>query len=215
MMPEAVLFDMDGTLTDTEKLWFEAEEQVFAELGCTWQDGDQNEIIGMAIQNSTALLVKKFDLTISPEELADLLINRVVQIAQTGGMPWRPGARELLENLTSWGIPTALVTSSYKPFADLALANAPQGSLTVSVTGDRVAKGKPDPEPYLTAADELGVDITACVAFEDSGPGLTSAYRSGAKAVGIPFQVELPVFDGALYIDTLEGLDKEFFDSLI
>lgn len=208
---------MDGTLTDSEQLWFAAEVRVFGDLGVEWKDGYQNEIIGMAIPDSARLLVKRYNLSITPQDLATRLVDAVVETAIEQGMPWRPGAFEVLELAVALGIPTALVTSSYRAFADQTLANAPEGSLSVVVTGDVLApdQGKPHPEPYLRAARELGVDIESCVVFEDSIPGLASGVAAGARVVAIPFEVELPQLESVVYIDSLERVDEDFLNTVL
>lgn len=217
MKPQALLFDMDGTLTDSEALWFESEVNVFKDFGIEWVDGYQNDIIGMAIEDSTSLLVKRHELPLTPKELSDLLVAEVVRLGTEKGMPWRPGAERLLELSVELGIPSALVTSSFREFADLTLANAPEGSLTTVITGDVVPSGfgKPHPKPYLMAADELGVDINACLAFEDSRPGVQSAHASGATPIAIPFHVAIPDLDGVKIVDSLEAVTEEYLLSVL
>ncbi|WP_216404397.1 HAD family hydrolase [Arcanobacterium phocae] len=211
----AALFDMDGTLTDSEILWFEAEKAVFARYGKSWNDGDQNDLIGRAIEDSCRLLVSRLDLPLTPAELAPLLVDEVIHQAKTRGMPWRPGARELIDECVQAGIPTALVTSSYADFAQLTLDACPD--LTVAVTGDEVpaGRGKPDPLPYRLAAEKLGVDIRDCVAFEDSDPGIRSAHASGALTVAIPFQVPIPPLDGLVIVDSLADLSIPYLEKLL
>lgn len=211
-IPAGLLFDMDGTLTDSEQLWFAAEKELFAELGHEWVDGMQHDIIGMSMTSATTFLVQKMGLDIPPAELGKELTARVVRLGKEHGMPWLPGALELLQSSASWGIPSALVTSSMPEFAGLTLANAPAGTLTVCVTGDRT-RGKPHPDPYLLAAKELGVVPEQCVAFEDSIPGLQAAVAAGTKAVGVPCQVELPEIAGVTYIESLSEVTKEFLIS--
>ncbi|QJC21814.1 HAD family hydrolase [Arcanobacterium buesumense] len=213
----AALFDMDGTLTDSEILWFEAEKAVFARYGKPWNDGDQNDLIGRAIEDSCRLIVERLELPLTPEELAPILVAEVVHQAKTKGMPWRPGARELVEECVARGIPTALVTSSYSDFAQLTLDAAPKGALGVAVTGDElpVGRGKPDPLPYQLAAEKLGVNIRDCVAFEDSDPGVRSAHASGALTVAIPFQVPIPSLPGLVIVDSLSDLSVARLEELL
>ncbi|MCI7551108.1 MAG: HAD family phosphatase [Actinomycetaceae bacterium] len=213
--PAALLFDMDGTLTDSEQIWFRAEERVFGRYGIEWKDGDQLDLIGWALPRSMEYVVGKYSLDVDPLGLGDELVEEVIRIGTIDGMPWRPGAYALLENSVTWGIPSALVTSSYAGFAALTLAQAPQGSLSVQVTGDMVTRGKPDPEPFERAADLLGVSITDCVAFEDSAYGLTSAQRSGAHVIAVPFQVELPPLPGVTTIPSLEHVTLDLLATLV
>src|SRR5690606_3250690 len=102
---------------------------------------------------------------------------------------FQPGALELLAQLTAAGVPSAIVTASYRPMVDAVVALTPPGSFAAVVTGDEVARGKPDPLPYLRAAELLGVDPEHCVAIEDSPPGITAALASGARTLGVPHQL--------------------------
>lgn len=145
-LPGAVLFDMDGTLTDTEKLWFEAETGVLADLGRSWKAGDEMAVIGLNL-SMPAVISRPALIWSEPAELARRLTDRVVAIGEQKGMPWRPGALELLKLVARLGIPSALVTASHMPFAQLALERAPTGTLSVVVTGDQVENGKPHPQP--------------------------------------------------------------------
>ena len=120
-------------------------------------------------------------------------------------VPWRPGARELLEALRTASVPTALVTMSIRSMADDVVRAIPFEAFDVIVTGDAVGNAKPHPEPYLTAANALGVDIAECVAFEDSPAGLTSAFTAGAVAVGVPNILELDDVPSTVIWPTLEG----------
>lgn len=213
-MPEAVLFDMDGTLTDTEKLWFQAEQDILDDFGCVITQEQANTYIGKALVHVAQSMIDDFSLEISAEDLAGKLSARVVELAQTKGIPWRPGAEQLLENLKAWGIPTGLVTSSVYDFAKLTVQQAPKGSLEVMVTAESTRIGKPDPMPYLFAAHQLGVAIENCVVFEDSIPGFTSGARSGAVTVGVPFQVDLPRIPGTYFIESLSEVNQEVLSQL-
>lgn len=167
MLPQAVLLDMDGTLTDTEKLWFQAEIDVIGELGGDWKAGDELNLIGLNLHDSSRLLVDTLELDISPEDLGRVLTDRVAELGRRHGMPWRPGALELLYRLRDLEIPSVLVTASMRRFAQLTLDQAPEGTLEFSVTGEDVTRGKPDPEAYVHAAEGVGAAPELCVAFED------------------------------------------------
>jgi HAD superfamily hydrolase (TIGR01509 family) len=121
-------------------------------------------------------------------------------------VPWRPGARELLESLVAQGVPCALVTMSWESLATAVVGNLPNGSFAAVVTGDVVHHGKPHPEPYLAAARLLGVDLAACIAIEDSPPGVASAVAAGIPTIAVPSHVKVPQTVGAVQISTLTGL---------
>jgi HAD superfamily hydrolase (TIGR01509 family) len=183
-MPAAVLWDMDGTLVDTEPLWFAAEREVAASRGLVWDPEVSKSLVGMPLHVYGSMLVERGAGT-DAAQVVDELIGRVVA-ELAAQVTWRPGALELLTDLVERGVPTALVTMSYRVLADLVVAQAPAGAFPVVVTGDDVTNGKPDPEAYLRAAHELGVPIDQCVAIEDSPPGLGSALSSGARTLGVP-----------------------------
>ncbi|GMA37414.1 HAD family hydrolase [Demequina litorisediminis] len=137
------------------------------------------------------------------DDITAFLLARVSD-AVRAHVPWQEDAKRLLEATVAAGIPCALVTMSYTRLADAFLAAVPD-AFAVVVTGDRVARGKPDPEAYLTAARELGVDITRCVAVEDSPAGVGSAWSSGAKTVGVRRLVPIEPRADLSRVRSLEG----------
>jgi len=180
-LPAAVLWDMDGTLINTEPLWIAAETELVTAHGGVWTHDDGLALVGNPMEVSAQTLRDRgVDLPIT--EIVDFLNERVAAgvAAQT---PWQPGARELLDELVAAGVPMALVTSSYRMLSEPFAATA--GCFDVVVSGDTVTRAKPDPEPYLLAAAQLGVPIERCVAVEDSRAGITSALASGARTVGV------------------------------
>jgi HAD superfamily hydrolase (TIGR01509 family) len=204
--PAAVLWDMDGTLVDTEPYWIEAEHALVAEHGGTWTQEDAHALVGNPLLVSAEYLRTRGGVDLSPEEIVDRLLAHVV--SRVGDhVQWQPGARDLLDELVSAGVPTALVTMSWTPLADAVVAQLPPGTFTTVVTGDQVTHGKPHPEPYLTAARRLGVDPTACVAVEDSVTGLRSAEAAGVPTVAVPHLVPIPPAPGRLLVRSLADLD--------
>src|SRR5699024_289225 len=137
-------------------------------------------------------------------EIVHELMHRVVTMVRSNGLPWRPGARELLEATRAAHVPCALVTMSWKPLTDVVLAGSPEGTFDVVVTGDAVDQGKPHPEPYLRAAASLGVPPSACVAIEDSLPGLASATAAGARVLAVQAKVPVPAAPGRSRLASLE-----------
>jgi HAD superfamily hydrolase (TIGR01509 family) len=124
-------------------------------------------------------------------------------------VPWRPGAVELLAALTDTGTPCALVTMSYERFVAPILRHLPAETFRVVVTGERVARGKPHPEPYLTAAAALGLEPSQCLAIEDSGTGATSAEAAGCSVLVVQNHVVVPEGPRRVFRDSLVGLDVD------
>lgn len=204
-LPAAVLWDMDGTLVDTEPAWMKAEADLVTEHGLTWTAQDAARMIGLPLLAAAQVLIEH-GVDLPAEAIVDRLLNQVVGHVRDD-VPWQPGALELLAALRATGIPCALVTMSYRALTDAVVAGAPEGSFAVIVPGDEVTHGKPHPEPFLTAAERLGVDIRQCVALEDSPPGIGSALASGARTIGIRHIVDVPPRPGLSRVDSLEHVD--------
>jgi len=189
-LPAGVLWDMDGTIVDTEPYWMRAEEELVAEFGVSWTHDDSLEIVGATLSHAARTFQGR-GVDLSEDEIIARLSNRVIEQIRVE-VPWRPGARELLAELKAEGIPAALVTMSYREMAELVVEAIGDDVFAAIVTGDSVTHGKPHPEPYLRGAAALGVDVADCVAIEDSRTGVASAVASGAATIGIPLHVELP-----------------------
>jgi len=208
MRPAAVLWDMDGTLVDTEPFWIACELELVAEHGGTWTAADAHSIVGSDLVDGATALRDRGGVRLEPLEIVERLLDGVIARMQAG-VPWRPGARELLASCADAGVPSALVTMSWRRFADTVVTAAPAGSFAASITGDEVTRGKPDPEPYLAAAEALGVEPAECIAIEDSPTGVAAALGAGCRTVGIPHVVPLPALDGLTVIESLEGIGYE------
>jgi HAD superfamily hydrolase (TIGR01509 family) len=199
--PAAVLWDMDGTIIDSEPYWMAAETELMAKFGRTWSHELGLTLVGQGLGHSAGILQSQ-GVDMSATDIIDFLSTRVMeQISEN--IPWRPGARELLEDLTRSGIPNALVTMSFRRMADLMVDSVGFDAFSAVVSGDEVSQPKPHPEAYLRAAELLGVDVVTCVAIEDSVPGLASAMASGACAIGVPHMSLLPEISGYTLWPTL------------
>jgi HAD superfamily hydrolase (TIGR01509 family) len=204
-LPAAVLWDMDGTLVDTERYWMAAEEELVESFGGTWGHDDALELVGSGLWEAAVFFQAK-GVELDADTIVARLTSRVREQLDEHGVPWRPGAKELLEALRGASVPCALVTMSIRAMADDVIAAIPFHAFDVVVTGDSVERSKPHPEPYLTAAAQLGVEITDCVAIEDSPAGLSSAFASGAIAVGVPNILALDEAPSTVLWSTLEGV---------
>ena len=211
--PAAVLWDMDGTLVDTEPYWMEVEHALVAEHGGTWTHEDAMSCVGNDLLVSGAIIRDRGGVDLTPREIVDILLEGVIARVQQE-VPWRPGARELLADLRAADVPCALVTMSWSSFAQPVVDALPEGTFDVVVTGDQVSAGKPDPEAYATACDLLGVDAGDCVAIEDSPTGARSAEAAGCTVLVVPCHVEVPQGDRRVFRASLDGLDTAALGSL-
>ena len=209
-----MLFDMDGTLVDTEPYWMAAEWALVEEFGGSWSDQHQENLVGNALITSAEYLRLHGGIDLAPEVIVERLLDHVVIAAQQE-MPWRPGAQELLARLHAAGVPTALVTMSYTRLAQVMVDRLPAGTFTAIVTGDQVADGKPHPEAYLTAAQRLGVEPAACVAIEDSPTGLASAEAAGCVVVAVPHHVPVLPAPRRIFVDSLTDLDVDVLRAMV
>jgi HAD superfamily hydrolase (TIGR01509 family) len=203
--PAAVLWDMDGTLVDTEPYWIACEFDLVAQYGGTWSLEHAHNLVGGALLESAEYLRKHGSVPLGAEEIVDRLVDGVVNRVREH-IPWRPGAQALLERLVADGVPCALVTMSYRRLADAVLAGLPPGTFATVVAGDDVRNGKPHPEPYLTAAARLGVGPADCVAIEDSPTGVASAEAAGVPVLAVTHLLPIPDGPGRHVVETLDGL---------
>lgn len=220
---QAVFWDMDGTLVDTEPHWIEAEYELVASYGGTWSQEQAHALVGQALTHSAAVL-QEAGVRMTSREIIDWMITRVAARAREN-MPWRPGARELLADLHAAGVRCALVTMSESLLAETVVAALPAGHLEFIVSGDMVAAGKPDPEAYHQAVERMAADHAAvsgepldparCLAVEDSVPGTAAAAASGLPTLAVPHFSPLPEDDRWHLRESLEGLDVPALDRMV
>lgn len=183
----AVLWDMDGLLVDTEPLWTIAEQELARSFGGEWTDEVKAAVVGTRLDVAVPTILRAYGVEPSTTQVATTsawLLHRMVELF-TGSLQVLPGVETLLAGLRASGVPMALVSSSYRVLVDAALAGG-LGPFSLSVAGDEVDSGKPDPEPYLRAAQALGVDPRACVVLEDSPAGVASGLAAGCAVVAVP-----------------------------
>jgi len=192
VFPAAVLWDMDGTIVDTEPYWMLAETELVESFGGTWTHEDALQLVGSGLWHSARVL-QSHGVKLGEDEIIEALTTRVIEQVRVL-VPWRPGAKELLLELHDKGIPSALVTMSIRRLAVLVVELIDFPAFQAIVAGDDVEHSKPHPEPYLKGAAALGFEATECVAIEDSSTGLASAVASGAVSIGVPLMV--PISEG-------------------
>jgi len=204
----AVLWDMDGTLLDSEKLWDIAVRELAVELGTEMTDEVRHALVGASGPNALRILFDGLGVDPTTEalrEAADFLERRVGDL-MTGPIPWRPGAADALALVRAAGLPSALVTNTIRSLTEFGLDTLGRHHFDVSVCGDEVAEGKPAPDPYLRAAELLGVDPRHCVAVEDSPTGARAATAAGCGVIVVPCEVPVPDGPGRVLRESLIGL---------
>ncbi len=203
--PAAVLWDMDGTLVDTEPCWIEAEYALAERYGGTWSREHALNLVGNDLIESGLYIREHMGIGLEPSLIVEELLDHVVASVERS-VPWSPGAVELLTGLREHGVPCALVTMSYRRFVAPILAALPKDTFAAVVTGDAVLHGKPHPEPYLKAARALGVEPADCLAIEDSNTGARSAEAAGCTVLVIENHVPVAPGERRVFRDTLEGM---------
>lgn len=180
----AILFDMDGTIIDSEPLWLQAEIQVMAELGCHWDEQDQINCLGGPMERTEKYMQEKSG-NVKPYGYFGQRLNEVMKLKFVKDLELIPNALELITKSKEAGLKTALVTASGRELMNSALTRFPESSFDIAISRDDVANSKPHPEPYLMAAEKLKVKITECVVLEDSMTGVRAGLDSGAQVVAI------------------------------
>jgi HAD superfamily hydrolase (TIGR01509 family) len=209
----AVLFDMDGTLVETEQYWGEAMFELAGRLGGRMSDEARAATVGTSMRVAMEILHADLGISRTEQELQDdaawvedatarLLAREVV---------WRPGARELLAAVHAAGLRTALVTTTPRALADLVLGHIARAfperpAFDITICGDEVVARKPDPAPYLQAMEALGVEPSACVVIEDSQAGIAAGLASGAAVLGVPTMQAVEPAPGLVLRDGLVGV---------
>ena len=208
-----MLFDMDGTLIESEQLWAISLQKLAEEYGGTLSDAARIAMVGTDMPTSMRIFHDDLGRTDLDHATGAERLVELTEALFAEGLPWRSGAPELLTAVRAAGIPTALVTSTERRLVKIALETL--GRFDVVVCGDEVDFAKPHPWPYRRAAEVLGVDIARCVAIEDSPSGIRSAIAAGAAVIGVPAEVPLPADLGATLVDSLSSVDIAFLDSLV
>ncbi|ONI73745.1 HAD family hydrolase [Kribbella sp. ALI-6-A] len=215
MTLRAVLWDMDGTLVDTEPVWARVQMDLLASLGAQWTLEDCISLVGSDLSDALVAWMSRIpEGAITAEQLAERMFGQVLESLKQE-IEFRPGALELLQACVKEDVPCALVSASYRVMIDAVLGHLPDDLFTVIVAGDEVEHGKPHPEPYLTAAKALGVDPADCVVIEDSPGGTAAGTAAGAFVVAVPQWVTIPEAPRRLIVKSLEPLTPEALRDLL
>ncbi len=212
---EAVLFDMDGTLVDSEKVWDIGLAELAARYGGALSAAARASMVGTSMADSMEILHADIGQPWrDPVDSVTWLEARVFELFGDG-LVWRPGARELLAEVRAAGVPTALVTATRRNLVEVALLTIGAANFDIVVCGDEVDETKPHPAPYRNAATLLGADPAGCVAIEDSPTGVASARAAGCVVVAVPSEVDLSDLAGVTLVGSLAELDLARLRSLV
>jgi HAD superfamily hydrolase (TIGR01509 family) len=213
-VPDAVLFDQDGVLVDSEGAWDAARRAIVAENGGSWKDGATRAMMGMSAPEWSRYVRDELGVWLSPEEISDRVVARLLA-AYSNELPLLPGAVEAVRRIAQWR-PVGLASSANREVIDAVLAaSGLAGVFGATVSGEEVARGKPAPDIYVEAARRLGVDPRRCAAVEDSTNGLRSAAAAGMLVVALPNREFPPAADAldlaAVVLDSLDELSPSLF----
>lgn len=207
-MIEAVVFDMDGVLVDSEHVWDDVREQLAAERGGRWSDRAQRDMMGMSSPEWSRYMHDEIGLAEPPEEINRIVVERMLG-RYSGGPPLIEGAVDAVRRLAAeWRL--AIASSSNRELIDAVLDSTPLGPLfELTVSSEQVARGKPAPDVYLETARRLGVDPTRTAAIEDSHNGIRAAKAAGMRTLAIPNPRFPPGADALAEADlVLSSLDE-------
>ena len=216
-LPASVVFDMDGILIETEPIWDQVRRGMATEDGLSWPDGSTPIMMGLSTREWAEHMTDVIGIPGTWEEVAQRTIDGVAGEYASGGLPVLPGAVEAVRRMAGL-VPTAIASSSPRRLIDLVVSRLDLGdALTMTVSTEEVARGKPFPDGYLRACELLGSDPARSVAVEDSTNGVRSAFAAGMKVVCVPPGFHPPAEDTlalcAAVLDTLDGLTEEFLRS--
>lgn len=204
-----MLWDMDGTLVDSEKLWDLSLTALYESFGGEMSRQTRAALVGASAEETMVTVYTELGLVHDPAAMADSIrwLHDTTAELFDGGLPWCDGAREMLEALAAERTTMALVTNTQRELAERALNSIGRHYFSVTVCGDEVATGKPAPDPYLRAAQLLGVPPSECLAVEDSVTGAAAAESAGCAVLVVPNDVPVPGGHRRRHVDSLAGLD--------
>jgi len=198
-----VLWDLDGTIIDSEPYWLLSEQRLVEEFGGTWSEVDGFALIGAGLTNAAEHLQQR-GVDMPVDDIVQRMVDEVDDM-NARQIPWRPGALELIRSIHDAGIPQVIVTMSYRSTANFVADEV--GLFAGVISGEDVTHSKPHPEPYVMGAALVGVVASQCVALEDSVPGSASAVAAGAVTIALPLHVPLSESENYTIWHTMVGRD--------
>ncbi|HEX5115676.1 MAG TPA: HAD family phosphatase [Pseudonocardiaceae bacterium] len=214
----AVLWDMDGTLVDSEKLWSIALVELMTAMGAPLTPAARASLIGTNMTQASLFLLGEAGVEPTATAMAGVArsLDERMAVLLRADLPWRPGARDALTSVREAGVRTALVTSTGRMLTEIALDSIGRDYFDVTVCGDEVdGDNKPHPRPYQLAAELLGVDPVDCVAVEDSVTGVTSAVAAGCTVLVVPAEAPVPPGERRVLRESLVGVDADLLAGLL
>ena len=202
---EAVFFDMDGLMVDSEPEWFKSETEVTARFGYDWSEEDQIACLGGPLTRVGKYMHDKCKGAETPDYFTQTLIDTQA-LKMRGNTPTMPGALELVRELQLQGVKTGLVSASPRNIVDAVLDNLGHDLFPFSISSDDVERTKPNPDCYHKAAVMTDSDIRNCLVFEDSLTGMQAATSSGAYLIAVPHLVTITESAKVRVISSLEQM---------
>lgn len=201
---QAVIFDLDGLLIDSEIVWNGVRTEIAAQQGIAWTEADHRAVMGVSTAEWVAYMIERLELDLSPAEVQEVVAGRMVA-SYRERIPFKPGAVELVHKAGEH-LPVGLASGSVRNLIDIVVA-APEfaGCFAAVVSADEVGHGKPHPDVYLETARRLGVVPKACVCLEDSGHGIDAGKAAGMRVIAVPDPHFMPEAATLAHADVVVG----------
>ncbi|MBB4071887.1 HAD family phosphatase [Leucobacter sp. OH2974_COT-288] len=206
--PHALLWDMDGTIVNSDPLWERAATELLAEHNATITRETGLSMVGLSLWKAAEIL-QQHGVALSADEIVERKVRRVLELYSQTEVSWRPGARETLAAAKHAGIPNVMVTMALSSIGNAVAQLLPENTFSKVLGADQVTAHKPHPEPYLRGAALAGADIRDCLIFEDSVTGIASGAASGGVTVGVRNLVDISNCEAHIIVDSLQEYDLE------
>lgn len=182
---QAVIFDLDGLLVDSEIVWNDVRSDIAEQRGVRWNADDHQAVMGVSTAEWAAYMIRRLKLELTAAEVEELVVSRMIA-SYHQEIPFKPGAVELVKRAAAH-YPLGLASGSVRSLIDI-VVDSPEfaGLFRVAVSADEVGRGKPSPDVYLETADRMGVPPQACVCLEDSGHGIEAGKAAGMRVIAVP-----------------------------